>query len=117
MPGLEQHGRRADRVRARHRRVLGRLHDDEAGVAVAAGVRRDDQVGVARDAAARLAQEQPPQAVALARERLHLLEDGRAGGREDAARDDVSDLAAGVASHHGDRAPGPHRREHTWLDK
>ena len=34
--GLEQDGRRADRVRAGHGRVLGRLHDDEAGVAVRA---------------------------------------------------------------------------------
>ena len=32
--GLEQHGRDADRVRARHRRVLGRLHDDVARVAI-----------------------------------------------------------------------------------
>ena len=36
MPGLEQHGRDADRVRAGHGRILGRLHDDEAGVAVRA---------------------------------------------------------------------------------
>ena len=56
-PGLEQHGRRADRVRAGHGRVLGRLHDDEAGVAVRPR-RRHDEVGVARDASARLAQQQ-----------------------------------------------------------
>ena len=64
--GLEQHGRGADRVRARHGRVLGRLHDDEAGVAVGPR-RRHDQVRVAGDAAARLVQEQLAQAVAVAR--------------------------------------------------
>ena len=53
-PGLEQHGRDADRVRARHRRILGRLHDDVARVAVGAR-RRHDQVRVHRDAATRLA--------------------------------------------------------------
>ena len=53
--GLEQHGRDAHRVRARHRRVLGRLHDDVARGAFRT-LRRDDQVGVDGDAAARLAQ-------------------------------------------------------------
>ena len=48
-------------------------------------------------------------------QRLHLLEHGRAGGRQHAARDDVPDLAAGVAADHRDRAPGSHRREHTGL--
>ena len=33
-PDFEQHGRDADRVRARHRRILGRLHDDVAPLAV-----------------------------------------------------------------------------------
>ena len=85
-PGLEQHGRRADRVRPGHGRVLGRLHDDEAGVAVVAR-RRHDEVRVARDAPARLAQEHAAQPVAVAPERLHLLEDRRPGRRQDAADD------------------------------
>ena len=109
---LEQHGRRADRVRARHRRVLGRLHDDEPGVAVGPR-RRHDQVRVAGDAPARLVQQQLPQPVAVAPQRLHLLEHGRARRGQHAARDDVSDLAAGVAAHHRDHPSGPHAGEHT----
>jgi hypothetical protein len=106
-PGLEQDGRRADRVRAGHGRILGRLHDDEPGIAVGAGGRHD-QVRVASDAAARLAEEQLAQRVALAPQRLHLLEDGRAPRRQDAADDDVPDLAAGVAADDGDHPPGAH---------
>ena len=80
-PGLEQHGRDADRVRARHRRILGRLHHDVARVAVVAR-RRHDQVRVHRDRAARLAQQEAAQRV-VTLQRLHLLEDGspRAAGR------------------------------------
>ncbi len=60
------------------------------------------------DAAARLSQQQLAQAVALALERLHLLEHGRARGREDAADDDVADLAAGVAADDRDHSPRAH---------
>ena len=73
-------------------------------------VRRHDEVGVAGDAAARLVQQQPPQPVAVAPERLHLLEDGRAGRGQHAAGDDVSDLAPGVAPDDRDHASGPHAR-------
>jgi hypothetical protein len=52
---------------------------------------------VRRDAAARLAQEQPPQRV-VGLEREHPVEDGRAGRRQDAADDDVADLAACVTA-------------------
>ena len=97
---LEQHRRDADRVRARHRRILGRLHDDVADGAVRAR-RRHDQVRVHRDAPARLAEEQPPERVVRA-QRLHLLEDRRARRRQHAADDDVPDLAAGVAPDDGD---------------
>ena len=104
--GLEQHGGDADRVRAGHRRVLGGLHDDEAGVAVRLR-RRHDQVRVHGDAAARLAQEQPAQRVVGA-QRLHPLEHRFAGRREHAADDDVADLAAGVAADDRERAAGAH---------
>ena len=97
--GLEQHRRDADRVRAGHRGVLGRLHDDVAGLAVVA-LRRDDQIRVHGDAAARLAQQQAPQRV-VARERLHLLEHGVARRRQHPADDDVADLSAGVAADDG----------------
>ena len=104
---LEQHGRRADRVGARHRRVLGRLHDDEAGVAIVAR-RRHDQVRVRGHAAARLAQKQPAQRVAVALERLHLLEHRRSRRWQHAADDDVADLAARVGADDRDCAHGPH---------
>src|SRR4029077_1982868 len=104
---LEQHRRRADRVRSRHGRILGRLHDDEAGVAVVPR-RRHDEVRVARDASAWLSQKHAAQPVAVAPERLHLLEDRRAGRRQDAADDHVPDLAARVAADHGQRPSGPH---------
>ena len=105
---LEQHGRGADRVRPGHRRVLRRLHDDEAGVAVGA-CRGHDEVDVARDAAARLAQQQPPEPVAVPLQRLHLLEHRGAGGRKDAAGDDVADLASGMAADDRQRAACAHR--------
>ena len=103
---LEEDGRDADRVRAGHRRILGRLHDDEAGVAVVAEG-WDDQVGVHGDTAPRLAQEEPPQGIVRA-QRLHALVDGVAGRCNDAADDDVADLAAGVAADHCDDAERPH---------
>ena len=46
--------------------------------------------------------------VAVALQRLHLLEHRRAGRRQHAADDDVADLAAGVAADHGDRPPRAH---------
>ena len=46
--------------------------------------------------------------VALALERLHLLEDGRARRGQHAADDDVPDLAAGVAADDGDHPPRAH---------
>ena len=61
-----------------------------------------------RDAAARLAEQQPAQRVVGA-ERLHLLEDRRAGRRQHAADDDVADLAAGVAADDRERAARAHR--------
>ena len=100
-PGLEQDGRDADRVRARHRRILGRLHDDVARVAVGAR-RRHDQVRVHRDRPARLAQQQATQRIVGA-QRLHLLEHRRPGGRQNAADDDVPDLPTGVTTDDRDR--------------
>ena len=61
-----------------------------------------------RDAAARLAQQQLPERVAVPLERLHLLEHGRARRRQDAADDDVADLAAGVTADDGDHPPRAH---------
>jgi hypothetical protein len=103
---LEQHRDDAHRVRARHRGVLGRLHDDVARVAVLAR-RRHDQVRVHGDASAGLAKQQPAERV-VARERLHLLEDAFPGRRQHAADDDVADLAACVAANDRDRTAGPH---------
>ena len=60
------------------------------------------------DAAARLPQEQPPEPV-VAPQRLHLLEDRRPGRRQDAADNDVADLAARVAADDGDQAARAHR--------
>src|SRR6185436_15014051 len=56
----------------------------------------------------RLAQSHAAQPVAVAAERLHLLEDRCAGRRQDAADDDVPDLTARVAADHGQRPSGPH---------
>ena len=95
--GLEQNGRDADRVRARHQRILGRLHDHEAVVAVGA-LRGDDQVRVSRNRAARLAQQEATKTV-VAAQREHLLEDGVARRRLDPADDDISHLAAGMDVH------------------
>ncbi len=63
---------------------------------------------MAGDAAARLAQQQLAEGVALALERPHLLEHGRARRREHSADDDVADLAAGVAADDRDHPPRAH---------
>ncbi len=101
--GLEQHGYRADQVRSRHRHVFRRLHDDDAGIAIGAG-RRRQQIEVARDAAARLAEEEPPDIVVVARHRLHLVEHRGTRRRHDAAGDDIADLALGMAADDRDDA-------------
>ena len=105
---------RADRVRARHRRILGRLHDDEARRRSPSRVAGTTRFAWHGDAPARLAEEQPAQPV-VAPERLHLLEDGRSRGRQHAADDDVPDLAAGVAADDGDRAARSHRVSWRWT--
>ena len=93
---LEQHRRDADRVRAGHRGVFGRLHDHVAERAVRAR-RGQDHVRVDRDAPARLVKEQAADRV-VRPERLHLLEDRRARRRLDPGDHDVPDLAARVAA-------------------
>ena len=103
---LEEHGGDADRVRAGHRRVLGRLHDHVAGRAVRAG-RGQDHVGVDRDAPARLVEEQAADRVVRPK-RLHLLEDRRARRRLHARHDDVPDLAAGMTPDDRDLAARAH---------
>jgi hypothetical protein len=70
---------------------------------------------VARDASARLAEQQAAEPVALAPERLHLLEDGVSPRRQHTADDHVPDLAAGVAADDGDRAARSHRATITVL--
>ena len=75
--------------------VLGRLHDDEPCIAVCPR-RRNHQVRVICDAAARLTQEKSPKRVAVRPQVLHLLEDGIAGRLEHSADDDVADLTACV---------------------
>src|SRR5581483_9853648 len=97
----------ADRVRAGHRRVLGRLHDHVARRAILP-TGGDEQVRMLGDRAARLAQQEAPQRVVGA-QRLHALVDGLAGRRLDACHDDVAHLAAGVAADDGDRSPIAHR--------
>ena len=57
---------------------------------------------------ARLAQQQPPQPIAVALKRLHLLEHRRARRRQNAADDDVADLAGSVHADDADRAHGSH---------
>src|SRR5918995_965313 len=106
--GLEQYRRRADRVRAGHRRILGGRHDDEPRIAVRHRC-RNHQVRVTGDAAARLAQEKAPKRVAVLPQVLHLLEDGIAGRRKHPADDDIADLTARVAADNGDGAKGTHR--------
>ena len=105
-PGLEQDGGDADRVRARHRRIFGRLHDDEAGIAISA-CRRDDEVGVHGDTPARLAQKHSPERIVRA-EREHLVEDGLPRWGQDPADDHVADLAAGVAADDRDHPAAAH---------
>ena len=101
---VEQHGGDADRVRARHRRGVLGLHDDEGRVG-ARVLRRHEQVDVAEDAAARLVEDEVAQGLVLG-DPAALLPDRLAGRRQDAADDDVADLALGMG---GDDVDGPGR--------
>ena len=96
--GVEQDGRHADRIRARHRRRVRGLHDDPAHPRPRV-LRRNQQVDVPEDAAARLVQHEIAQRLVL-RDEARLLPDRIARRREHAADDDVADLAFGVAAHH-----------------
>ena len=55
------------------------------------------------------AQQQPSQPVAVALQRLHLLEHRGPRGRQHATRDDVADLTARMAADDGQGATGTHR--------
>ena len=105
--GLEQHRDGADGVRAGHRRIFGGLHDDDAGIAIVAG-RRHEQVDVAGDTAARLADQEAADVVEVAFHAAHLVEHGASGRGQDAADDDVADLAFGMASHERYQALASH---------
>ena len=106
-PAVQEHGRDADRVRPRHRRRVLRLHDDEGGVGLGV-LRGDEQVDVPEHPAPRLVQHevsQPP----VRGDPAGLRPERVAGGRQDAAHDDVADLALGVGGDHVDGLAGSHR--------
>ncbi len=107
---LERDRRDADRVRAGHRRVLGALEDHvaEVGAGIARG---QDDVRVHVRRATRLEEEQAADLVELALQVLLLLEHRGARHVDDPARDDVADLALGVAADDRGRPLGaPSRR-------
>ena len=93
--GLQQHRRHADRVGARHAGVLDLLHDHEARVRLRPG-RRQDHVAAERGIAARLAQHQLAQPVAVIAQVAHLVVHRRAGHVEHPADDHPARLAARV---------------------
>lgn len=112
-PCLQEDRGDADRVRARHGGILGGLHDD--GTRVAIGPRgRNDEVHVAGDASPRLEEEQLADVIVVPLHCPALVEHRGAGGRKDAAGDDIADLACGVAAHHGDDSLGFHRKSSEW---
>jgi hypothetical protein len=110
--GIEQHGGDADGIRARHRRRVGGLHDDEAHLRPRV-LGRHEEIDVAKDAAARFVEHEIAQGL-IARDEARLLPQRVAGRRRDAADDDVADFAGGVAAHdmddlgrsHGSFPPG-----------
>ena len=104
--GVEQHRRDADRVRARHRRRVLGLHDDEAHLRLA-GPSAAQQVDVPEDAAARLVQHEVAQRL-VAGDEARLRPERVARRRRDAADDDVADLALGVAGDDLDGSAGSH---------
>ena len=112
--GFQQHGRRAHRIRAGHRRIFRLFHDDQPSIAIGAD-RRRQQIDVAGDRAARLADQQLADVVVVALHRLHPLEHAGAVGRQDATGDDIADLALGVGSDHCDGAAGLHRETSLWC--
>ena len=90
-----------DRLHHRH------LHHDGARSAVG-GDRRDDQVDMARDRSARLADQQAADVVVVTLHRDHALHHGGARRGQNAADDDIADLALGMAADHGNRKTRAH---------
>ena len=89
--GIQQHRRHADRVGPGHRRGVLGLHDDEGSLG--AGIlRRHQKVHMAEDAAAGLVQHEVAQGL-VPGDPAALRPDRVAGGRGDAADDDIADLA------------------------
>ena len=106
---LEQHGRDADRVRARHRRVLGRLHDD---VARAQSSRVAGTIRFACTATdPRGSRSSNRRSESSARSACICSKTVAPGGGSDAADHDVADLAARVATDDRDRAARAHRAD------
>ena len=96
--GLDEDGGHADRVAARHRRVLALFHDDEAGGGPRVGGWQD-HVAAHRGVPARFAQHAKPDVVVVLREVGHLLEHGRPGDVGDTADDDATRFACGMGVH------------------
>ena len=105
--GFERHRDHADRVGARHARVLDLLHDHEAEVGL--GIRGGkDHVAVGGGKAARLAQHAQAEAVAVLGQVPHLREHRRPRDVEHATDDDPARLAGRVGVDRLDHAREPH---------
>ncbi len=117
---IQQHGRNADRVRARHgRRVLG-LHDDKGRVGLGV-LGRHQQIDVTKDPAARLVQHEAAQTLILS-DVATLRPEAVARRSCDAPGDDIAHLAFGVARDVVDdlgaahvRRPSAIATHHRWL--
>ena len=94
--GLQHHGDDADGVGARHRRIVGGLHDDHADVGFGHG-RRQDQVDRHGGAAAGLEKTKAADRIVFCLKVALLVEHGCAGHVENAAGDDAADLPLGVS--------------------
>ena len=92
---VEDNRRDADRVRPRHRRSVGRFHDDPRDLRSRI-FRRHEKVHVPKDPASRLVENKTTQAVILLDE-APLLPDRLAGRRSHPTDDDVSHFTFSVA--------------------
>src|SRR5205807_8125215 len=91
---------------ARHRRSILRLHDDEAHLGL--GVfRRNEEVHMAEDTAARLVEDEVAKCAVMGDE-ARLLPQGVAWRRRHAADDDIAHLALGVTADDLDRSRASH---------
>ncbi|KLK91492.1 hypothetical protein AA309_19775 [Microvirga vignae] len=106
--GFEKDRRHAHRIRARHRRILGRFEDHISHVGIGV-IGREDDVGIVPDRSPRLEQDHLPDIVHVGFEIDALVEHRFAGNLSDASDDHFAAFSFRMTVNHGQDFIEAHR--------